>query len=459
MLRNVPAASEIIQAYHSFPASGHRPITYEIQKVLDEADKPKKGGKKRTKEGPSEPTQTPKKKVKRAAHKPRTPTPSDHGNSDSNTNSDIPVQHEIDETTETSHPMVLEHITTNPEYSSFPTCLYGYFATPSYSRAIHSFFIDSIATTTTPTSEPPVSVNTSDAVPGASGFTLGHDSTPIFGLRRMLLKKFALAFSLTIQSLTPQPSKIKKLHEDLLLENKTVDELAIKTQKSFIADVNALLFDIIETRDSLITIIVWKHLADKLRPMFAMLNRLEGVLASSTLPKQGGETNKLSTKETAKPVGSIEGSDAQKAKSNFEPKDNIALVSKGKEKVIDDGEEEEEYENIKLKCKARDAILDENLRIAREAKEKEKALRDTQITLKSKKLLFPPWSMERILTEAIDNPSIQCLELVTLFDLENTLDSQLDFPITTKVFLFRSFKVNLNTSGLDESVNKSVMTF
>ncbi|CAI9280416.1 unnamed protein product [Lactuca saligna] len=112
-------------------------------------------------------------------------------------------------------------------------------------------------------------------------------------------------------------SKIDKLHQDLDFENVIMDKLTVKTEKvkvltvkleqvekqinellyekdamkSCIADVNSLLSDIIKTRDSLITITIKKHLAEKLRHVFAKLNRLEGVSESSSLPKQGEKLN------------------------------------------------------------------------------------------------------------------------------------------------------------------------
>lgn len=45
--------------------------------------------------------------------------------------------------------------------------------------------------------------------------------------------------------------------------------------------------------------------------------------------------------------------------SEYELKGNVSSGSRGKEKVLE--EEEEEDENEKLKCKACDAILDENM--------------------------------------------------------------------------------------------------
>lgn len=56
-----------------------------------------------------------------------------------------------------------------------------------------------------------------------------------------------------------------------------------------------------------------------------------------------------------------------------EPKANATLDSNGKGKVGEDYEEEEENKADKLKRKHHDEKLDENIRIAKEAKEKERA--------------------------------------------------------------------------------------
>ncbi|CAI9286962.1 unnamed protein product [Lactuca saligna] len=202
--------------------------------------------------------------------------------------------------------------------------------------------------------------------------------------------------------------KVKVLSVKLNHANKRIKDLLSEkaAMKSCIADLNAYTNNFIETHNSLITISVRKHLIDKIRPVFAMLNRIEGVSESGTLPKLGGYRENLSSKETSKP-----------------------------------------------------AVLDENPRIAREAEEKEKELRDDQITLEATRLLFPPWFMERILTKATGNPHIHWLESVTSFGLENTMDSQLDFPITPKPFLFCIFEGIANASDLDENVNKSLMAF
>lgn len=110
-------------------------------------------------------------------------------------------------------------------------------------------------------------------------------------------------------------SQISKLQDDLAMESKIMDSPAIKTKKvkvltvklehaekqiqdliaekaimkSCISDVNGLLSDNIKTRDPMITITILKHLVEKLRPMFAMLHRLEGIPEPSVIPKQRGD--------------------------------------------------------------------------------------------------------------------------------------------------------------------------
>lgn len=100
-----------------------------------------------------------------------------------------------------------------------------------------------------------------------------------FGLRRMLLKKYALAFSLTIQSFKPHSlPRYANFMKTWLWKRKS-------RMKSCIANVNVLLSDITESRDSLTTITVRKRLAEKHRPIFAILNGHEGVLEFFVTPK------------------------------------------------------------------------------------------------------------------------------------------------------------------------------
>ncbi|CAI9298866.1 unnamed protein product [Lactuca saligna] len=110
-------------------------------------------------------------------------------------------------------------------------------------------------------------------------------------------------------------SKIYKIQDDLTMERKIMDAISVKTEKfkvltikienvekqvndllsenaamkSYIIDVTSMLLDIIETRDSMIMIMVKKHIAEKLRPVFTMLHRMEGVPESSPIDKKRGE--------------------------------------------------------------------------------------------------------------------------------------------------------------------------
>lgn len=147
--------------------------------------------------------------------------------------------------------------------------------------------------------------------------------------------------------------------------------------KSCIIDITGLLSNIIETRDSIITITVQKHLAKKLRPMFAMLHRLEGVPKFSGIRKQRED---LPKKSSAKPTTLVK----PIHKKNF-----FFL----EEPIIDKSEEEEIDEEELKRKKARESELDENQRIVREVDTKEKTEREAQVTLERRKLLFPVWML------------------------------------------------------------------
>ncbi|CAI9290321.1 unnamed protein product [Lactuca saligna] len=226
-------------------------------------------------------------------------------------------------------------------------------------------------------------------------------------------------------------SKITKLHDDLAMESKILDALVVKTakvkvltvklenaekrvndllsekaaMKSCIADVNGLLSDIIKARDSMIIITVKKCLSENLRPVYAIIHRLEGVPESSSIPKQRGEGVTQSKKEDPKP------SAKPTVKSENEPKGKEKIFSE--EPIIDNSEDEE---------------LDEN-------------------ELKRRK--------DRIQNEAVDIPIQYWLELVVSFDLQNTQDSQLDL----KAFRFRSFVKVENVPSTDSGAYHLLFLF
>ncbi|CAI9261651.1 unnamed protein product [Lactuca saligna] len=119
-------------------------------------------------------------------------------------------------------------------------------------------------------------------------------------------------------------------------------------------------------------------------------------------------------------------------------KGNEASGSKGKGKLDDDDEEEEEdlSKGSHLKRKKCEQELVENLQA-----------------------LFPHRSMEHILNEAIDNLNVYWLEAVASFELENTSESQLDFPLTLKAFLFRCFYKVEKAPDSDNDPNLMLISF
>ncbi|CAH1440939.1 unnamed protein product [Lactuca virosa] len=71
--------------------------------------------------------------------------------------------------------------------------------------------------------------------------------------------------------------------------------------QSCITDVTCMLSDILETRDSMLTITIRKHLHEKVRPVFFMLHRLESVSDQIFNQKQEGEgVSGVSRKEDPK---------------------------------------------------------------------------------------------------------------------------------------------------------------
>lgn len=67
--------------------------------------------------------------------------------------------------------------------------------------------------------------------------------------------------------------------------------------------------------------------------------------------------------------------------------------------------------------------------------------------------------MEMILNEGVKNPSTHWLEPVISFELGNTLKSQLDLPITSKAFVFRSFEKIEKAPTSDTDVYHMVFSF
>lgn len=92
-----------------------------------------------------------------------------------------------------------------------------------------------------------------------------------------------------MDALALKTEKVKILIIKLDNAEKQVNDLLSEkdAMKSYISEVNSMLSDIIETHDSMITVTVKKHLAEKFRHVFAKLNQLEGVPESGSILKQG----------------------------------------------------------------------------------------------------------------------------------------------------------------------------
>lgn len=121
--------------------------------------------------------------------------------------------------------------------------------------------------------------------------------------------------------------------------------------KTYVGDINSLFSNLLEAHNSLLIISVRRYFADKLRPVFALLNRLEGVSKAFVPPKQGEEANVAKA--------------AEKPKQN-ELKVNVASCLKGKGPMVVDDEEDKSDED-QLNQKTREHEINERARIAREA--------------------------------------------------------------------------------------------
>ncbi|XP_023750787.1 uncharacterized protein LOC111899139 [Lactuca sativa] len=264
--------------------------------------------------------------------------------------------------------------------------------------------------------------------------------------------------------------RLDKLQEDLAFENKVMDELAhqttmIKTQgvrliqaqreidelkskrtvmKTYVFDVHALLSNLLDAHDSVLNITIRRHLVEKLRPGLDLLSRVAGVPESVATPQQGGDQATKDQEQQKQPP-----------KPSIELKGNKASSSSKHDKgkcILE--EEEEENDDVALKIRNKDRELDENSRIAKEAEERERKQKEAHDLLESRKILFPLWTLEQMIKEAIESPSTHWLEPVVSFDCENSRNSQFDMPITRKAFVFHFFELTVDIPSPDPNTDK-----
>ncbi|CAI9272354.1 unnamed protein product [Lactuca saligna] len=94
-----------------------------------------------------------------------------------------------------------------------------------------------------------------------------------------------------------------------------------------------------------------------------------------------------------------------------------------------------------------------------ELEAQEKEAMDAKVTLKTHESLFPPWTMERILNEVVNNPILHWFKPMVSFELVNSVDSQFDFPVTPRSFLFRCFEQIEKAPLSDYHVNHKFFSF
>nr|KAJ0195502.1 hypothetical protein LSAT_V11C700372310 [Lactuca sativa] len=80
---------------------------------------------------------------------------------------------------------------------------------------------------------------------------------------------------------TKVDTRLTQLEAELAVENKIMDDS--------VGDVHSILLHLLDAHDSILTVSIRRHLAEKLRPALDIFSRIEGVPETSVLPKQGGE--------------------------------------------------------------------------------------------------------------------------------------------------------------------------
>ncbi|CAI9271438.1 unnamed protein product [Lactuca saligna] len=126
----------IIRAYRKIPFSGVHPIPTELQRIIDESDKPKRGRKRKAKDATSESIKFPK-RAKKPVQIPRSPSLIIQEESEEKTVTEVQedntLRNEEDDTTETSEPATTENIPKEVDYGS------GGWVGPVYSLGVDRY--------------------------------------------------------------------------------------------------------------------------------------------------------------------------------------------------------------------------------------------------------------------------------------------------------------------------------
>ncbi|XP_023770501.1 flocculation protein FLO11-like [Lactuca sativa] len=210
--------------------------------------------------------------------------------------------------------------------------------------------------------------------------------------------------------------------------------------RSCAGDVKDMLLNLLGAHDPILTLTIKNHLTTKLIPALAMLHEMNGVSERFVPPKQGGEGVRVDQTKVFVKTESDQPKVTVKIETETvhptELKDNVASSSgpNEKEKLTADDSDSNVGETIAeaLQSKKREPEL-------KEAEERERRNKEEEDALNCKKALFPLWTKEVLVNQAIQFPSVFWLEPLALFDCDNSKDSQFDMPITRKAFTFHCF--------------------
>ncbi|CAI9294564.1 unnamed protein product [Lactuca saligna] len=116
-------------------------------------------------------------------------------------------------------------------------------------------------------------------------------------------------------------------------------------------------------------------------------------------------------------------------------------------------------ESKRIAMEKRDKELDDLQTLGKKFEAEEAKDKNEKIVLENQKSLFSSWTMECIPKEAIDDASFYWLEPSITFDIENDVESQFNFPITPRDFLFRCFESIDKSLISDSVVNQKLFSF
>lgn len=214
----------------------------------------------------------------------------------------------------------------------------------------------------------------------------------------------------------------------------------LKTERG----VKDMFTNLIGAHDSIMTVKIRNHLTSKLLPALSIFHEMKGVSEPFVTPKQGGEGSQtiIVTKELKDHLA-----------SGSSPTDKLKNI------INDSDRDADESIDDALKRKKRDKELDDNLKVTKEAEATEKRNKEKEDILQCKKALFPEWTRDVLIIQAVESPSIYWLEPIASFDCENSKDSQFDMPIRRKAFTFHCFDSTVEVPFPSPKVDRELIDF